>query len=167
MSYLIFLDIQRCSGCQTCTVACMDQNDLFTAKKQDAWRQVFQIENGAFPEAKINYISLGCLHCQNAPCISACPTVAIYKDDRTGIVHVRQELCIGCHNCAQACPFAIPRFSEDGKMQKCQMCAERIEHGLEPACVQACPTKALKFGELNELCQQVEAIAVQNLFRQK
>lgn len=156
MSYVISFDPNRCSGCYACTVACMDQNDLFTEKSEDAWRQVFRVESASFPEAKIN---LACLHCQDTPCMSACPTGAICKDDETGIIQVRQELCIGCHSCSLACPFGIPRFGADGKMQKCQMCIERVEEGLEPACVHTCPTKALKIGEINELNQEVEAKA--------
>lgn len=163
MSYFISLDLNRCSGCHACTVACMDQNDLFTEKKEDAWRQVFQIESGSFPEAKINYVSLTCMHCQDTPCLLACPTGAVSKHEETGVIHVRNDLCIGCHSCSLACPFGIPRFGEDGKMEKCQMCAERVEQGLEPACVHACPTKALKFGKINELSQQIEAKAAKHL----
>lgn len=153
MSFLV--DVKRCSGCQACVVACMDQNDFNNKKASDFWRQVFKIENSSSPEAKITYISLACMHCQETPCLLGCPTGAIFKDEETGIIGVRQEFCIGCHSCSLACPFGVPRFDDNGRMEKCEMCKERIVNGLEPACVQTCPTKALKFGKINDLAQQV------------
>jgi anaerobic dimethyl sulfoxide reductase subunit B (iron-sulfur subunit) len=155
MSMTFLLDVKRCSGCQACIVACMDQNDLFDRKRHDFWRQVFKIENGSFPEVTISFISVACTQCQETPCLLSCPTGAIYKDEETGIICIRQEFCIGCHSCSLACPFGVPRFDKNGKMEKCQMCRERIDNGLEPACVHTCPTKALKYGDINELSQQV------------
>lgn len=155
MTLSLLIDAKRCSGCQACIVACMDQNDLFNLKRKDFWRQVYKAESGDFPEVSISYISLACMHCQDAPCLLGCPKGAIYKESETGIVAVSQEHCIGCHSCSMACPFGIPRFDIDGKMEKCQMCKERVQYGLEPACVQTCPAKALSFGEVNELAQQV------------
>lgn len=163
MSMGFLLDISRCSGCQACIVACMDQNDLFGRKRSDLWRQVYKIENNNHPEIKISYISLACMHCQESPCLLGCPTGSIYKNEEKGFIGVRQELCIGCHSCSLACPFGIPRFNQDGKMEKCQMCKERIEYGMEPACVHTCPTKALKFGEINELAQDISDKASQKI----
>lgn len=154
MSYSLILDVKRCSGCQACTVACLDQNDLFLEKKQDTWRHIVQLERGSFPEVQINYISITCLHCEDSPCVLGCPTGALLKDDKTGAVLIRQELCIGCHSCSLACPFGIPRYDKEGKMFKCNMCKDRIENGLEPACVHTCPTKALRFGEINAISQE-------------
>lgn len=165
MDYAFYLDVKRCSGCQACTVACMDQNDLEVEHERDAWRRVFKMEENNFPEEKVTFISLACMHCQDAPCLIACPTGAISQDGETGMVHIRQELCIGCHSCSMACPFGVPRFGKNGKMEKCEMCAERVKHGLEPACVHICPTKALKFGPVNELTGQVEEKAAERLSR--
>ncbi len=159
MTKAILLDVKRCSGCQACVVACLDQNDLFDRKRHAFWRQVFKDESVADAEVKITYLSIACMHCQETPCVMGCPTGAIYKNEETGVIAVRQEFCIGCHSCSLACPFGVPRFDPDGKMEKCQMCAERAEHHLEPACVHTCPTKALKFGEPNELAQAVEGKA--------
>ncbi|WP_422393250.1 4Fe-4S dicluster domain-containing protein [Neomoorella humiferrea] len=99
------------------------------------------------------------------PCLSACPSGAIYREERVGAILVEPSICIGCHSCSLACPFGIPRFGEDGKMQKCRLCVERIEAGLEPACVRTCPTNALKFGSINQLAGQVEISAVTKLAR--
>lgn len=165
MNYAFYLDIERCSGCQACSVACMDQNDIEIDEKGiAAWRRVFKIENQEADEVKISFISLSCMHCQDAPCIMGCPTGAISKDNEYGMVVVNQGLCIGCCSCSIACPFGIPRFGKEGKMQKCNMCSERVKHSLEPACVRTCPTKALKFGPANELGEEVEERIVRKLF---
>lgn len=165
MNFNILVDVDRCSGCQACVVACMDQNDFSGLKKEEARRQVFSVESGSFPEVAINYLSFACMHCEEAPCVNACPTGGVYKDRETGIVQFQQDFCIGCHSCSLACPFGIPRYGLDGKMLKCDMCSERIKYGFEPACVHTCPTKALKFGEINERNQQIETKAVAKLYK--
>ena len=86
------------------------------------------------------------MHCEDAPCLMACPTGAIAREAGTRVVKVNAELCIGCHSCSIACPFGVPRFGKDGTMQKCDLCSVRLENGLEPACVRVCPTKALAPG---------------------
>lgn len=156
MNYSFYLNIKRCVGCQACAVACMDQNDLNPEKEQNAWRQVFTFESGEFPVVKFTYISLSCMNCQDAPCLIICPTKAIKREDNTGIILVDAVRCIGCHSCSMVCPFGVPRFGRDGKMQKCCLCVDRVKRGMEPACVRTCPTKALQFGLLNELLNQEE-----------
>jgi Fe-S-cluster-containing dehydrogenase component len=79
------------------------------------------------------------------------------------VVKVNSELCIGCHSCSIACPFGVPRFGQDGTMQKCDLCSVRLENGLEPACVRACPTKALLQGDPNDLSLEVERKAAARL----
>lgn len=158
MTYAFYLDLSRCVGCQACAVVCMDENDLEEVERdQAAWRQVFAVESGTFPEVKVTYVSLACMHCQDAPCLMACPTGAITKKEGIGAILVDPALCIGCHSCSLACPFGVPRFGRDGKMQKCRLCEERVAVGLEPACVRACPTRSLKFGPVNRLAEQVES----------
>ncbi|MBN2468099.1 MAG: 4Fe-4S dicluster domain-containing protein [Deltaproteobacteria bacterium] len=154
MDYGIYIDIKRCTGCQACVGACMDQNDLAVENQEPSWRHVFSVEEGIYPEARVMYVSLACMHCQDAPCSIACPTGAIGKKE-TGTVSVNPALCIGCRICLTACPFGVPRFNNEGKMQKCTLCSERVAEGLEPACVRICPTGALKFGSVNELGMQV------------
>ena len=125
MDYSIYVDIKRCTGCQACVVTCMDQNDIKVEKGETSWRQVFRVEDGSYPETKVLYVPLACLHCQEAPCLIACPTGAIGKKE-TGTVFVNAALCIGCHTCSIVCPFGVPRFGYDGKMQKCTLCLERV-----------------------------------------
>ena len=151
MTYALRLDLDRCVGCMACAVACMDQNDLEVSGEPTAWRQVFAVESGVFPEARIQYVSLACMHCEDAPCSAVCPTGAISRDATTRAVRVDGRLCIGCHSCSMACSFGAPRFGRDGRMQKCDLCTARVENDLEPACVRVCPNKALHCGEPNAL----------------
>ena len=163
MSHAFYLDLERCTGCFACAVACMDQNDLEVTAEPTAWRQVFKAESGSFPEARLRYVSLACMHCEDAPCLIACPTGAISRESGTRVVGVNAEMCIGCHSCSMACPFGVPRFGQDGTMQKCDLCTVRLEHGLEPACVRVCPTKALRQGDPNDLALDRERKAAERL----
>jgi anaerobic dimethyl sulfoxide reductase subunit B (iron-sulfur subunit) len=89
--------------------------------------------------------------------VVGCPTGALNKDGRTGGVMVSKDLCIGCHSCALACPFGVPRYDRDEKMQKCDLCLERVEADLEPACVRVCPVGALKFESANKVQEEKES----------
>jgi anaerobic dimethyl sulfoxide reductase subunit B len=163
MSDVLRLDLHRCVGCMACAVACMDQNDLEVGEEPTAWRQVFAIESGEYPEARIRYVSLACMHCEDAPCRSACPAGAISRNLSTHAVTVDSRLCIGCRSCAITCPFGIPRFGKDGVMQKCDLCGGRVEWGLEPACVRACPSRALSYGDPNTAALDTEKRAAARL----
>ena len=151
MEKSIYLDVDLCVGCGACAVACMDQNDIYPEKGQVAVRRIHQVENGHFPTAAIFHVTAACLHCEDAPCVIACPTGAIAKDGNTGNVTTLRDLCIGCHSCAVACPFGVPRYDAEDKLQKCGGCGERVEAGLQPSCVRVCPTGALQFGVMNDL----------------
>jgi anaerobic dimethyl sulfoxide reductase subunit B len=163
MSHAFYLDLSRCTGCFACAVACMDQNDIEAGVEPTAWRQVFAVETGSGDQARVRYVSIACMHCEDAPCLMACPGGAITREPDTGIVKVAPELCIGCHSCSIACPFGVPRFGSDGIMQKCDLCSVRLENGLEPACVRVCPTGALLHGAPNQLALDVEKKAAVRL----
>ena len=104
----------------------------------------------------MRYVSLACMHCEDAPCVLACPTTALQRSGEPAVVRVDAGLCIGCHGCAIACPYGVPRFGADGRMHKCDLCADRVAAGLEPACVRVCPTGALRHGDPNALGLAVE-----------
>ena len=92
-----------------------------------------------------------CKHCDNAPCLEACPTGALFRTEFDTVV-VQQDICNGCGYCQPACPFGVIDISvQDGKAHKCTLCYDRLKGGLEPACAKACPTDSIQFGELHEL----------------
>jgi Fe-S-cluster-containing dehydrogenase component len=127
----------------------MDQNDL--PGDGPSFRHVAGLERGTGPEATLGFVSLACQHCGDAPCVMACPTGALSRSSENGIVLIDRNLCVGCHSCALVCPFGAPHFPEGHKMNKCDFCRDRLDHGLEPACVRVCPTGALGFGALEEI----------------
>lgn len=154
-----YVDTEVCSGCKTCQVACQEAHDL---PAEVLWRRVYHYgggswekgENGIYkPEGIFRYfVSVSCNHCGVPACVEACPTGAMTKDEETGIVTSDPEVCIGCETCVQSCPYEAPRLnSETGKISKCDCCKTLLDAGEEPACVQACPQRALEFGELSEL----------------
>ena len=155
MGIMLDLDLKKCTACGACAIACMDQNDIDTEKGIRPFRTVFDWEKrGCGGNAEYVHISIECMHCTDAPCVTACPCACIRKDAETGLTIYDNASCIGCHSCAMACPFGIPAFNEEGRMQKCDGCAVRVRHGLEPACVKVCPSRALHLvhtGEVEEL----------------
>ena len=151
----IYFDQTRCTGCYTCAVACKDWNDIDAGPVN--WMRIKTIEKGQFPNLFVAYLASPCYHCQNAPCILACPTKAISKRETDGIVVVDRETCLGnkeCRTlCLNACPYDAPQFGpeENAKMQKCDLCLERLENGQQTICVEACPMYALDVGPLDKL----------------
>jgi DMSO reductase iron-sulfur subunit len=154
-----YIDLSICMGCYTCTAACKNWNDVpprVTAEpgtQGPKWRRVTTVESGVYPDARIVSVSLSCMHCGKPACIQVCPADAIRKRARDGIVIVDRNRCIGCHSCFDACPFGVPQYGEDGTMQKCNYCLDRIGKGQEPACVESCPPKALRAGTMEELSE--------------
>ena len=116
-------------------------------------------------EAVAEYaVPLQCRHCEDAPCIMVCPTSAIHREQTNGPVLIDQEKCIGCKFCLMACPFGVIDISGDGKiMIKCDLCFQRIKAGQEPACVEACPTKALKFVDERDIAASKRQKAAKEL----
>jgi anaerobic dimethyl sulfoxide reductase subunit B (iron-sulfur subunit) len=144
-------DVERCVQCHACEVACKSFHDVEPGVKR---RRIASAWEGQYPDVRNMTISLACLHCGEPACESVCPTGAIQKRTEDGIVMVDQAKCIGCHCCFLACPFGVPQYGEDGKMQKCDLCANRLDQGKEPPCVATCPAEALHFGTMNELADR-------------
>ena len=139
MKWIFDVDASRCTACGACAIGCMDQNDIDIEGGDCPLRLVFACES----DDATAYVSMACMHCENAPCVRACPTGCLSKDLETGLTVYDRDLCIGCHSCAMACPFGAPSFDKEGKMRKCDGCITRLQHGMEPACVRLCPTGAL------------------------
>lgn len=170
-----YFDQTRCTGCYTCAVACKDWHDIDAGPVN--LMRVTIIEEGVFPDLFLAYLAAPCFHCADPPCALACPADAIIKRDKDGIVVVDPEKCLGrdeCHGpCLKACPWGAPQFGpeKNARMQKCDLCLERLEQGRQPVCVEACPMYALEVGLLSELRarhgEAVEAEGFQYLERFK
>ena len=155
-----YFNASACTGCKTCQLACKDKNDNPLGIN---FRRVIHCGGGNWvphptiigiylPNNIYAYsISTACMHCQKPICVEVCPTGAMNKHEN-GIVAVNQAKCIGCRLCQQSCPYGAPQFNaEKGVMTKCDLCEDLIANGDQPACVDACPMRALEFGELSEL----------------
>jgi anaerobic dimethyl sulfoxide reductase subunit B (iron-sulfur subunit) len=145
-----YFDQQRCTGCYACAVACKQWHGVSAGPA--AWRRVQTTEEGRFPNARVAHLSLSCYHCLEPACVPACPKHAITKRVNDGIVVVNQELCNGCRACVDACPYDAPQFRNDqARMEKCDLCLDRLLQGRKPVCVISCPLRALDAGPLEEL----------------
>jgi len=145
----------RCTGCSACRVACKDWHDIPAGPAN--WMRVLYTEKGKVPNVFVSYLAAPCYHCLDPVCMPACPVNAISKGDENGIVLVDGEACLGnveCDvKCLKACPYDAPQFGPEqgAKMQKCNLCIDRWTENKLPVCVEACPTRALDSGPLDEL----------------
>lgn len=138
--YRFGFDMGACIGCHSCEVACAEQNGL---PPDTVWRRVGEIEGGTHPETRRFHLSMACNHCLEPTCLSGCPTNAYIKLDN-GVVKHQADECIGCEYCTWNCPYSVPAFQPDRRIvTKCDMCLPRLDEGLLPACVNACPTEAI------------------------
>lgn len=154
-----YFDASACIGCKSCEIACKDKNNLPVGVRL---RRVVEqggghwemIDGFAQPVGIYTYfVSSACMHCEDPACVNVCPTGAMYKRDEDGLVLINHDKCIGCNNCALACPYGAPQYNPSaGQMAKCDFCASL--NGETPACVATCPQRALNFGDLDELREQ-------------
>src|SRR5207247_2382640 len=157
------IDHTRCIGCHACTTACKAENVVPLSVTRT---YVKHVDVGVFPQVRRAHQVTRCNQCAHAPCVTACPTTAMFKRP-DGIVDFDKSICIGCKACMAACPYdAIFINPEDHSAEKCNFCAHRIDVGLEPACVVVCPTQAILVGDMNDQSSYVaqiinrEAVAV-------
>jgi Fe-S-cluster-containing dehydrogenase component/formate-dependent nitrite reductase membrane component NrfD len=141
------IDHTRCIGCHACTTACKSENLVPLSVTRT---YVKHVDIGVFPQTRRAHQVTRCNQCAHAPCVTACPTAAMFKR-ADGIVDFDKSICIGCKACIAACPYdAIFINPEDHSAEKCNFCAHRIDIGLEPACVVVCPTQAILVGDMND-----------------
>jgi formate dehydrogenase iron-sulfur subunit len=170
-----YTDTTVCIGCKACQVACHQWNNLpaeeggqreLTGDSYDNtgrltalnWRHVKFIEqfpddrqhDGHLKGSRWLMMSDVCKHCVRAPCLEVCPTGAIIRTEFDS-VFIQQDVCNGCRACVSACPFGVVDMGTDGRAHKCTLCYDRLQHGQEPACAQACPTDSIRFGNVDEL----------------
>jgi tetrathionate reductase subunit B len=166
------IDVKRCNGCHNCQIACKDEhagNDWTPIAKPQPetgqfWVKLEQEVRGTVPKVRVAYRPHLCMHCDEAPCMAACPTEgAIYKRD-DGLVIIDPVKCTGCHNCVEACPYKTIYFNEELNIaQKCTGCAHLLDEGWkEPRCVDACPTGTLRFMDETEAKELLENSASQD-----
>ncbi len=149
------IDNTRCIGCHACTTACKSENVVPVGVTRT---YVKHVDIGIFPQARRAHQVTRCNQCAHAPCVTACPTTAMFKR-ADGIVDFDKSICIGCKACMAACPYdAIFINPEDHSAEKCNFCAHRIDIGLEPACVVVCPTQAILVGDMNDSTSYVAQI---------
>jgi Fe-S-cluster-containing dehydrogenase component/formate-dependent nitrite reductase membrane component NrfD len=149
------IDQTRCIGCHACTTACKSENLVPLSVTRT---YVKHVDVGIFPQARRAHQVTRCNQCAHAPCVTACPTSAMFKR-ADGIVDFDKSICIGCKACIAACPYdAIFINPEDHSAEKCNFCAHRLDVGLEPACVVVCPTQAILVGDMNDTESYVSQI---------
>lgn len=146
--YAMVIDVRKCIGCQSCTVACKVEHDVPTGVNRC---HVEYVEKGVFPDVDRSFLPRLCNHCSEPQCVSVCPTGATYKRPEDGIVIVDSGVCIGCKYCIQACPYDA-RFlnPHTGFADKCDFCIHRVSKGIAPACVETCIGGARVFGDLSD-----------------
>ncbi|MFQ5873967.1 MAG: 4Fe-4S dicluster domain-containing protein [Dehalococcoidia bacterium] len=175
------VDLKRCIGCWACVVACKSENGT---PQGIFWAKVLERTEGKFPDVRRSFLPIRCNHCLKPPCLEACPTGATHTRDKDNLVLIDQDKCIGCEACVIACPYDARSLYEGtkgyfgdgltpyeevaykkhqvGTVLKCNFCVHRIDKGLEPACVEGCPTRALTFGDLDDPESEVSQLRRNN-----
>jgi Fe-S-cluster-containing dehydrogenase component len=168
--YGMVIDLSKCVGCNACAAACKQEN---STPPGILWSKVLLYEKGSYPDARLEFLPMLCMHCQVAPCLEACPTGATYRAEG-GLVLVNDDLCIACRYCIMACPYEARSYNANrpqeyypgkgitvyeklangqhpkGSIEKCTFCTHRLREGKEPACVATCPSGARIFGDLDD-----------------
>ena len=148
--YYLFHDSAKCIGCLSCEVHCKENKHLPVGPRLCRVMTVGPKMVNEIP--KMDFIFMPCFHCERPWCVAACPTGAMQKREADGVVFVNEELCVGCKACMRACPWGAPQWNpETGKTVKCDYCVDRVDQGLEPACVTKCVTKCLHFGKPSDM----------------
>ena len=149
------IDQTRCVGCHACTTACKSENEVPLSVTRTF---VKSVDVGTFPQVRRAFQVTRCNQCDDAPCVAACPTSAMFTRP-DGIVDFEKSACIGCKACMAACPYdAIFINPADHTAEKCNLCAHRLDIGLEPACAVVCPVEAILVGDLNDPESEVTRI---------
>jgi carbon-monoxide dehydrogenase iron sulfur subunit len=156
MRKVIHVAIEKCVGCKSCELACA----VAHSRSKDLWLAVAE---RPLPQQRVRVnvveefaVPLHCRHCQDAPCIQVCPTHAMSRSGPDEPVLCKAARCIGCTLCMLVCPFGVLQMSREGTVVvKCDLCFELAQQGQDPACVTACPTKAIRLIDVEELSEEI------------
>ncbi len=164
----LLIDVTKCSGCYNCFLTCRDEyygNDYgpYSAPQPldgQFWMQIKEIERGIYPKPKVDYIPTPCMHCETAPCVDVAADEAVYRRD-DGIVLIDPKKAKGQKDIVNSCPYRVVFWNADLDIpQKCTLCAHRLDEGAkEPRCVEACPTGALVFGDLDDPSSEIARLS--------
>jgi Fe-S-cluster-containing dehydrogenase component len=159
----LVVDLDRCSGCDSCVVSCKFENNVSLG---NYWNRVLTVgPTGEYPDLSTYWLPVQCQQCKNSPCVSVCPTGASYRDPNNNVVLINKEICIGCQYCMYACPYGVRQFNKDeGVVEKCTLCnhltaqsngVENPDNTQDPAhavppCVHNCACGARFFGDLDD-----------------
>ncbi len=147
--YAFVIDVSRCIDCRACLAACSVENQVPNEHTR-IWVKDPGIQ-GQFPNLKRTFVPYNCMHCEHPPCIEVCASGATFKDPVSGLVLVDQQACIGCGFCVGACPYGVRYLDEKrGFVDKCNACKQRLDVGLQPACITTCLGTSRMFGDLND-----------------
>ncbi|MEO6487129.1 MAG: NrfD/PsrC family molybdoenzyme membrane anchor subunit [Thermoanaerobaculia bacterium] len=160
-NYGFAIDLRKCIGCHACTIACKAEHQIPVGVNR-CW--VKTVEKGTFPDARRFFFPVLCNQCEDAPCMRICPTNALFRR-RDGIVDLHSDSCIGCRACMEACPYDQLFIDPNTRTaEKCNVCANRVENKLLPACVSVCPTECRIFGDLDDPTTEVAQIVAREAF---
>lgn len=147
--YALVVDVDHCTGCKCCEIACKNENDIPLGER---WNRLLLCgPYGTYPNLSQYYLPTMCQQCQNAPCVNVCPTGASYRDPETNIVLVNKEKCIGCKYCMMACPYGVRSWNpKENVVEKCTLCQHLTSKGELPHCVKVCSVQCRYYGDLDD-----------------
>lgn len=151
MAQAFLLDLGRCIGCQACVVSCKTGNEL---PEGTQYIRILEQVRGTFPDLAGGFDNHRCYHCADAACVSVCPTGALFKEE--GLTRLNRDACSGCGYCVESCPYGVPEMV-DGRSSKCDACAATTKAGGDPWCVTTCPSRALMYGDRDEILAEANA----------
>ena len=149
MRNCIVVDLDHCTGCKGCEIACKNENNIPLGER---WNRLLLCgPYGEFPNLSQYYLPVMCQQCVDAPCVNVCPTGASYRDPDTNVVLVDKEKCIGCKYCMMACPYGVRDWNKaESVVEKCTLCQHLTAAGEKPQCVKGCSVQCRFYGDLDD-----------------